>query len=92
VKHFKYEPRGKKRIHQKPNAENRALPMVARARASTPRTEARRGAWRDRRPVAIGPCRVSDEGAGSRPVRHARRLHHRSPVFSAALARRGGEA
>ena len=34
VKHFKWEPRGKRRIHQKPNAaRDRSLPAVARGRA-----------------------------------------------------------
>ena len=32
VKHFKWEPRGKRRIHKKPNAEESALPSLASGR------------------------------------------------------------
>ena len=55
VKHFKWRPRGKRRIHQKPNLEEiMRLPAVARGRASgreaararVPRRDCRAGAAR----------------------------------------------
>ena len=48
VKHFKFEPRGKRRIHQKPNNnEIEALPLVARPGARPDQAALHRGAGRD---------------------------------------------
>ena len=49
VKHFKFEPRGKRRIHKKPEHErDRRVPLVARPRARPDQAAAHRGAGCDR--------------------------------------------
>ena len=58
VKHFKYEPRGKRRLHKKPNRGEIDLPLVARPRAGVDQAAARRrarrhGGARCRRPVSV---------------------------------------
>jgi len=40
VKHFKWEPRGKRRIHQKPSSRHRRLPAMAGNRATPGRAQA----------------------------------------------------
>ena len=50
VKHFKWEPRGKRRIHAKPNAaEIGAMPPVARDRNRAGQAARARLPWRNRR-------------------------------------------
>ena len=88
VKHFKFEPRGKRRIHKKPNNADRRLPLVARQRAAPVEAPAYRGARRDRGTRAhrarhdhFPRTRQTDAAA-----RRRRGLHHGSPLVSAAPA------
>ena len=64
VKHFKWEPRGKRRIHQKPNAaEIGRVPAVARGRARAVQPRVIVALGRDRRAVAARARLPRDEGA-----------------------------
>ena len=76
VKHFKFEPRGKRRIHQKPEApRDRGLPLVDRAGAPADPPARHGRARRHRRPL---------------PVRQGRdHLRHARPRRTAARRRRG---
>ncbi len=60
VKHFKWEPRGKVRLHKKPNSRgDRRLPPLARSRDRAGQAARAGGARGDRRPGAPGrrvPC------------------------------------
>ena len=95
VKHFKWEPRGKRRIHAKPNAAEIArLPAVARdgdrageaARPGLPRRDRGAGACSARR----SRCRSSAASSSTR--RWRRSCRDRSSVLDPARAGRRGAA
>jgi uracil-DNA glycosylase len=78
VKHFKWEPRGKRRIHKKPRAsELKAVSTVAGGGASFGAAGSRCLSWSDRRPVS--PRRDVQADAAVRP----------GLIESAGAARRG---
>ncbi len=93
VKHFKFEPRGKRRIHKKPNNteidtcrwwldnELRLLKPQFTVRAGRQRRPARS-------PAATRPSRAT-RGTADAAARGRRGLHHGAPLVPAAAARRG---
>ena len=95
VKHFKFEPRGKRRIHQKPTAGE-----VGHCRWWLMRElelSSRSSSWRSARTAVLALT------GKQIPITRARgprfdwldmlpRLYHRAPVLPAAAARRGAKA
>ena len=91
VKHFKFEPRGKRRIHQKPNNnEIDACRWWLDNELAPDQAAAHRGARRDRGARADRPRH--DHFALARPADDAARgrrgLHHGAPLVPAAPAGR----
>ncbi len=93
VKHFKFERRGKRRIHDKPERRrDRRLPLVAPAGAGADPPAAHRRAWRHRGALAVRQGGDDLEPARTRPqARRGRRgLGHRPPQLPAPRPRRQG--
>ncbi len=95
VKHFKFTPRGKRRIHQTPDAEgDTGLRLLARRGAGPPAPRTDRAAGRHRRAGGAGTSGDNRARAGPADpaVGDGDCVRDRAPILPAAGARRGGEA
>ena len=94
VKHFKFEPRGKRRLHQKPNAyEIERCRWWNELEREIVKAGPRRGLRRDggAQPVGTNGHHIEGPRQGLDIERHAA-PHHRPPLLSLAHRRRGQEA